>query len=135
VTALLQQLGLLLQIPPNRHMAEVHPEDAQGDYHPSQTHAQHPEDGRQFAQSLGLIGLIHSLRIVAKGAAAMTAAIAIDLHTTIAVVPHRLPHLPPALKDIPLTIGAFLRTCFDPAFDIWQTKDYTGHDELLLMAC
>src|SRR5512135_2104463 len=96
--------------------------------------AQGPTNHRPVLQPFGLIGATDAWRIMPKGAPAMTAAIAIDPHSSAAYVPHRLSHLAPALEGDPFTIGTALRSfCLHP-LDIRQLEHHNSHGELLAMA-
>ena len=77
----------------------------------------------------GFAPLAPRLEVVAKGAMAET--VAIRLHAAIAVIPHWLAHLTPALKGYSPTIWTFLRASFAFALDIWQLKDDNPHGKLL----
>ena len=129
--ALLQQSGLFLQVSPDRHVTELHPEREHGDGHAPQTHPQHPIDRRQLAHPLGLIGWIHSHWIVPKCPPTMATPIAIHLNVAVAIISHRLAHLPPALKGFSLAVRTSLRTSFSFSLDIWQLQDDNRHGKLL----
>jgi hypothetical protein len=69
----------------------------------------------------GLIGLIHSLWIVAKGTVTTATMIAMHLNTTVSMVADWLAHRAPPLKDFSLAIATFFRANFALMLDIWQT--------------
>jgi len=62
-----------------------------------------------FAHPLGLICPIYSFWVVAKGAAAMIAAVSIYTYILIAIVLDWPANLPPALECLSLTVGADFR--------------------------
>jgi hypothetical protein len=81
-----------------------------------------------------LIGSVHPHWIVAKSSAAVAAPIAIHLNIAVAIIPHGLVYLAPALKGFSLAIATFLRASFAFTLDIWQLQDDNRHGRLLVMA-
>src|SRR3990170_4779507 len=147
-------MGLLLQVSPDRHVTEGHPESRKHEGNPAQAQPQHPKDGRQLAQSLGLVSPIHALWIVAKepalslpkepalslpkepalslpkGATAVAAAVAIHLDMSISIVTHRLVDCAPTLECFPMAIWASLGSSLSFSLDNWQLKNDNGHVRL-----
>jgi hypothetical protein len=77
-----------------------------------------------------LVGLIHALWVVAKGAPTTAATVAIHRYTTIAAISHRLPHFPPSLEGLPLAVRTLFGAIFGFALDIWQLQDDNRHGRL-----
>jgi hypothetical protein len=97
------------------------------------TQAQDPTQCSQLAQSLSLLSLIHTNRVVSEGVTTTAAAIAIDLHCLYVRITHLSGLTSPALQDFPIARWALGRTIFDFSLDIGQFQHDNGHGKLRLM--
>ncbi len=130
---LAQLTSPVLHIPPATHAPDPHPQRPKQGFDPPVAQAQHSHQRRKLAQSLALLGTIHSLRIMPKGVPTPAAPVAIHQH-----IPHVwIPDFPqppsPALKDFSFAARAVLRSPFGFMRDIRQFQQDNRHSRLRAM--